>query len=198
VKIFLIRHGETEASVLKWLCGRTDVPLTDGGIRQIQGIAAFLSGRKPAVIYTSPLLRARQSAEILRSRFGVTIVEDRDLREVDFGDWEGLTMDQIRLRAPAELDHLRRSPDTFVFPNGESVADLVLRVRGFMGRVIEAQERDGTCCVVSHGGPLRAALLDALEIPLRNYWRLAIAHGSVSCLSHDGGGVVLSLLGCMP
>ena len=118
--------------------------------------------------------------------------------EVDFGDWEGLTMDQIRLRAPAELDHLRRSPDTFVFPNGESVADLVLRVRGFMARVIEAQEQDGTCCVVSHGGPLRAALLDALEIPLRNYWRLAIAHGSVSCLSHDGGGFALSLLGCMP
>ena len=89
--LLLVRHGETDWNADGRLQGHTDRPLTDFGRRQARDLAAALAGEDLTAIYSSDLTRARETAEIVAERLGLPVVLDRDLREKDWGNWEGLT-----------------------------------------------------------------------------------------------------------
>ena len=136
--LLLVRHGETDWNAEGRLQGHTDRPLNDYGRRQAQALAEELAGEHVDAIYASDLSRARETAEIVAARLGLPVVLDPDLREKDWGTWEGLTSEE---RLTVELA-------------GESTEAHRARVMRAVERIVEAHA-GGRVVVVTHGGSLR-------------------------------------------
>ncbi len=134
--------------------GRLDLALVPGWEQQLGGLTDALARVRPQVVWTSPSHRCAVVAEALGCRLGVPVLRDGRLRELDFGDWEGVLWDKVPRR---DLDRWAEDPVGFAPPSGESGAALIARVI----EVASLLRRQGRPCVVlSHGGPLR--LLPAL------------------------------------
>src|SRR5512133_1433936 len=99
-ELLLVRHGETNWNRERRFQGHADPPLNDAGREQARELAETLAGEGIDAIYTSDLQRARETAEILAARFGSEVVALRELREIDVGDWQGLTWPEIEERHP--------------------------------------------------------------------------------------------------
>ncbi|MBF8189133.1 bifunctional RNase H/acid phosphatase [Nonomuraea sp. K274] len=190
--LLLLRHGETELSVERRFSGRGDAELSANGLAQAAAAAERLS-REPYrldVIVTSPLKRARQTAEAVAQRTGLHVEVDEDLREADFGAWEGHTFTEVQRRWPAELAAWLADPATAP-PGGESFATTAVRVQAAGERLVERYEGK-TVLAVSHVTPIKMLLRLALMAPLEALYRM---HLDVACLSlieyyADGPAVV--------
>ncbi|TDD15201.1 bifunctional RNase H/acid phosphatase [Nonomuraea diastatica] len=192
--LLLLRHGETEMSLERRFSGRGDAELTPNGLAQASAAADRLS-REPYrldVIVTSPLKRARQTAEVVAQRTGLDVEVDEDLREADFGAWEGHTFTEVQRRWPAELAAWLADP-AVAPPGGESFATAVHRVQAAGERLVERYEGK-TVLAVSHVTPIKMLLRLALMAPLESLYRM---HLDLACLSlidyyADGPAVVKS------
>lgn len=161
--LYYIRHGETDWNVEGRLQGWHDPDLNAVGRRQAAVCADILrdlikrDGRAPADYgyVASPLQRARQTAEIMRSALGLDPSDyrvDPRLREIGFGEWEGLTFRDVRARAPQALAERERNKWSFVPPGGESYAQVAVRMREWYDAL------DGNTVVIAHGGTARALI----------------------------------------
>jgi broad specificity phosphatase PhoE len=156
--ILLARHGETEDNrpPLRFQ-GRRDSPLNAAGRRQAAELAERLRARgNVAALYTSDLMRARQTAEAVGRAVGLEPVVDARFSEGDRGRWEGRLMEDVEREEPERYAAWRRAGAGFRFPGGESLADVQSRVLAALADV----ERRGAepAVVVCHGGPIRAVL----------------------------------------
>jgi broad specificity phosphatase PhoE len=147
--LLLVRHGETDWNAVGRLQGHTDRPLSDFGRRQAEQLAAELEGEELEAIYSSDLARARETAEVVGERLGLPVVLDPDLREKDWGSWEGLTA--------VERDRVE-----FV---GESTQAHEERILGALRRIAE-RHPDGRVLVLTHGGSMRRVQTAALGMAL--------------------------------
>ena len=150
-RILLVRHGETDWNRDRRVQGHTDIPLNDEGRRQARALAAELDGEIVDTTYSSDLLRARETAEILCVERGTQLVTLAALREKHFGTWEGLTDTEVLERFP---DARERS---IGWGDAESTEEMSTRVLEAVRRI--AADHDGQrVLVVTHGGPMRAIL----------------------------------------
>ncbi|MEV0967916.1 bifunctional RNase H/acid phosphatase [Microtetraspora glauca] len=191
----LLRHGETPLSVEKRFSGLGDPSLTPKGRVQAEAAALRLSREPYAidVIVSSPLTRARQTAEAVAARTGVPVRIEQDLREADFGAWEGHTFAEIQRSWPAELAAWIGDPSVAP-PGGESFAAAGQRVERARDRII-AEHEGRTVLVVSHVTPIKLLVRFALMAPPEALYRM---HLDVACLSvidyyADGPAVVRAL-----
>jgi probable phosphoglycerate mutase len=159
----LLRHGQTPMSVEKRYAGTSDVPLTDVGAGQADAAAKRLASADLDVIVTSPLLRARQTADAVASAVGASVVVDEGFRETDFGDWEGLTFAEVRERWPDEMAAWLADPSVAP-PAGESFVTVRERVRAALDRVL-ARYPSRRVLIVSHVTPIKTLIALALEAP---------------------------------
>ena len=157
-------------SVQKRYAGRSDVPLTDVGIRQAVDAAKRLASAGISVIVSSPLQRAVQTAEEVAAVTGVPVVTDDGFRETDFGAWEGLTFAEVAERWPAELTTWLADP-AVAPPAGESFAEVSERVTAAMHRVLAGREGQ-TVLVVSHVTPIKTLVAAALLAPPPALYRM--------------------------
>ncbi len=148
--LLLVRHGETDWNAEGRLQGQTDRPLSDYGRRQAHQLAEELDGEELEAIYSSDLARARETAEIVGRKLGLPTVLDPDLREKDWGTWEGLTA--------AERDRVE-----FVGESTEAHGDRILDV---LRRISERHPGDGRVLVVTHGGSMRRVQTAAMGMAL--------------------------------
>ncbi len=147
--LLLVRHGETDWNAEGRLQGHTDRPLSEYGRRQARRLAEELVDEPLDAIYASDLARARETAEIVGERLTLPVMLDGDLREKDWGTWEGLT--------PAERDRVEFS--------GESTEAHQERILRALGRI--AQRHPGACVlVVTHGGSMRRVQTAALGMAM--------------------------------
>jgi len=175
----LVRHGE-HVLAGRVLAGRTPgVGLSEKGRSEIASVAARLAGERIAALYSSPLQRTRETAEILSAQLDLPVGYREDVIELDFGEWTGMTFDQVRADRRWEFWQSCRSISAV--PGGESM-------RQAQDRVVDAlfdlrqTHRDGTVVIVSHGDIIRAALLFALGMPLDLYSRIEVGLASVSTI----------------
>ncbi len=150
-EIVLIRHGTTDSNNRGLLHGRTDTPLASKGIEQASLVANRLARLEDVhAVYSSPLVRARTTAELIASQTGLTPMIDPDLREFDFGDLEGVTFEDLQVRFPSVYSSLF-DPDGFdhPFPNGESRRSIYERVSQSLDRITSANG-SGRVIVVAH------------------------------------------------
>ncbi|MEV5557329.1 bifunctional RNase H/acid phosphatase [Nonomuraea wenchangensis] len=192
--LLLLRHGETELSLERRFSGLGDPELTPNGLSQAEAAAVRLSREpyRPDVIVSSPLKRARQTAAAIAARTGLDVEVDDELREADFGEWEGHTFTEVQRRWPAELAAWLADPEAAP-PGGESFAVAARRVQAAGERLVERYEGK-TVLAVSHVTPIKMLLRLALMAPLESLYRM---HLDLACLSlieyyADGPAVVKS------
>ena len=159
--IVLVRHGETDWNRERRFQGHADVPLNEDGRTQVAALAEELAGERFAALYTSPLRRAAESAEILAA-LGPVVQPSDALMEVDVGSWSGLTIREVEERFP---DGFKRWIDWKVegWDDGEQYEDFSRRVVGGLLE-IAARHPGELVLAVTHGGPIRTALAAAVGL----------------------------------
>lgn len=116
-----------------------------------------------------------------------------DLREIDFGDREGLTFNEIKSKHKEDYKKWMNSPNEFIPINGESVRELTLRLKNVIELILNTN--DETIFLITHGGPIRATLINSLKISLSLYWNIKIPHGSATCLEYKDSKIYLQYMG---
>ncbi len=189
----LLRHGQTPLSVEKRFSGSTDPELTDVGRAQAAAAATRLAGSGAVAVVASPLVRTRQTAALVAEALGVEVALEPDLRETDFGDWEGYTFAEVKQRWPRELDAWLADP-AVPPPFGESFVQTAVRVRQARDRVL-ATYGGQTVVLVSHVTPIKTLLRMALDAPPSALHRMHLDLASLSRVQWfaDGPAVVRSL-----
>ncbi len=179
--ILLIRHGETEFVQKGRLPGRLpNVHLNEKGHAQAQALAERLSQAPIKAIYSSPLERARQTAEPIAQALGLEVILRPGLIETDCGEWQGKTIKS--LRRLKLWRSLHNSPLLFRFPGGESIAESQRRICSEIETLYTQHEAQDLIVCVSHADPIRLAVTFYLGMPLEHYQRLTIAPASITAL----------------
>ncbi len=153
--IYLARHGQTAYNHEGRFQGQQAVPLDDTGRAQAAELAERAAAYGFRALWCSPLLRARETADVVGARIGLDPIEDARLMETDAGDWTNHSFAEVRARAPEQFDAFAAGDRSFAFPGGESFAQQEERV----GAALEDVERGALpALVVCHGMVIRAAM----------------------------------------
>jgi probable phosphoglycerate mutase len=190
-KIILVRHGETADNRNGIFQGQAGASLNDEGRAQAGRLAARLSGARVAAVYTSDLLRARQTAEAIAASTGHTPLDDADLREIFLGAWQGLTHAEIAERFPDEWTAWKAGTGDLRRGGGETYGELATRLERGMTRIATAHA-GATTVVVSHGAALKTFAGHVLgmgagsSLWLRSFQ--VMGNTGVSVVEHHEGG----------
>jgi broad specificity phosphatase PhoE len=174
-KVILTRHGHVEGISPERFRGRTDLPLTELGQAQAKAVATRIARAwKPSMIYTSPMSRCIATGDVIAKACQVASQTLEDLNDLDYGQWQWRTDQEVRVSWPELLSGWRATPHLVRFPDGDSLQDLVVRTANAL-RFVMSRHRGAmeTVVLVGHDSVNRALLLQLLEQPLSAYWRIA-------------------------
>ena len=175
--IWLARHGETTSNRERRFQGQLDVPLNETGRAQARELAASLRDEPVAALYSSPLSRARETAEIVGAALGLEPRLDDRLKEVDVGDWQERLKDDIAREDPEGWAAFGAAGEDFRFPGGESLLEQQERV---IAALVDITQRgDLPALVVCHRGVIRAALAHTHIRGLDTYHESTVTNGEL-------------------
>ncbi|MDN5383020.1 MULTISPECIES: bifunctional RNase H/acid phosphatase [Streptomyces] len=186
----LLRHGETPLTPQKRFSGSggTDPSLSGIGREQAERVAAALARRGTIqAVVTSPLARARETAEIVAARLGLDVAVEEGLRETDFGAWEGLTFGEVRERYPDDLNAWLASAEAAPTGGGESFAATARRIAAVRDKLIAAHA-GRTVLLVTHVTPIKTLVQLALGAPPQSLFRMELAAASLSAVAYYADG----------
>jgi len=191
MKIILIRHGQTTWNEKNIFRGRADIALDEKGIQQARAIAQRLSTFNINIIYSSPLKRALETAQIIGTRLNINTEIDNNLIDFNFGKWQGLTLEEIQKQFPELYEGWLRNPHTVKIPDGE---DLNL-VRKRVSKVLNKFLGDGesNIAIVSHRVILKVLICAALSLDNSYFWQIIQDVGAISILDNKDRQFSLSL-----
>jgi len=152
-KVLLIRHGETDFNRERRLQGVMEIPLNERGREQAAAVARYLKGRSIDALYTSPILRAQETAEIIGERIGLPPRGDKRLREIEFGIFEGRSFAEVERRFPAAHRNWSTGYLAYKAPQGESRQDVQRRMRAAWDD-LTAHLDHRTIAIVTHGSAI--------------------------------------------
>ncbi len=178
--IIFVRHGQTDFPIDRIYCDdKEDPPLNDSGLAQARSAAELLAQAPVAAVYASPLQRTRTTAEEIASRHRLEIAFEPELVERRFGVWDGLYFHEVEQGYPEQFTAWKRDQAGFAPEGGETAYDLLERVRPVVAGIVE-RHRGETVVVVSHVGPIRVLLADAVGMPVSGFRSLRIDPASLS------------------
>ncbi len=193
-RIYLIRHGEIAGSEIFRYNGQTDVPLTPKGLDQYHLLAERLKEVQVSACYTSDLTRCVQGAEILTAGRSIPFHAKKELRELSFGDWEGMAFTELAERFPEAWKNRLKGFVEFRAPGGENLLDLRDRVVPEIQEII-ARHIGEEVFVIGHGGVNRIILLDAVGAPPSSMFRIEQEYGCLNIIDYyEDGNPVIKLL----
>ncbi|MCR4393292.1 MAG: alpha-ribazole phosphatase [Dehalococcoidales bacterium] len=192
-RLFLVRHGETDSNSAFRYWGKTDVGLGSEGIRQAEQIRDRLADQRIDCIYTSDLRRTRLTAEIIARPHQIDIINCPELREIDFGEVEGLDFKEVQAKFPEVARKWIQHDPELVYPGGESLLQLDERIARFRSR-LSAHAPQETVLIVAHSGVLRTLICQLLGMDLKYRWNLRIDLASLSIVETYPNFAILSLL----
>ncbi|HQL47872.1 MAG: Phosphoserine phosphatase 1 [Acidobacteria bacterium ADurb.Bin340] len=183
MRIVLVRHGETAWNVEGRHQGRgCDIGLSEAGRSQAGALAERLAGQTWTRTASSPLKRARETAERLLEGADTRLILDPDLEEISHGAWEGLLASEVRDRWPDLQRAWRERPDETRLPGGETLAEVQARAWRALERLTEGLGATETLLVVTHDGVNRVLLCRVLGLPLARVWAFRQAPTGFSLL----------------
>lgn len=176
MEVWLIRHGETAWNAERRWQGHRDIPLNHEGVRQAERLAARLQGEAFDAVYASDLCRASDTARIALPN--THILTTPEIREADFGSWEGLRWDEVEAQSPDVLSQWLADPFGFHAPGGESFHTLMTRCNDWLTTL----PRLDRIAVFTHGGPVRAMLHHVFGLPGERTFAFTIGNTSITRL----------------
>lgn len=193
MRIFLIRHGETEWNRQNRLQGNSDTHLSPEGFHQAITLAEHAPFQDIDAIYSSDLTRAVSTAGILAERFNLTVKQMPELREVNYGDWEGRFISDLVKESPKAFGKFFTAPERCHPPNGETFLEAQARLMIGIREII-ANHDNQNIIVVSHGAAIRLILGAALDMPLHKMWAIGQFNMAVNILRVDDGEFTVELV----
>jgi len=183
LRLFVVRHGATEWSGGRRFAGGRDIPLSENGRRQCEAVARALAESQAAAVWASPLERARVSAEILAKPHRLEVRLDEAFREMGFGQWEGLTREEVAARFPRDWQVWSASPTRLSAPGAEKLTAVAERVAAGLDAM--RNEHDGqTVILVTHAIVVRLLVLAALGLGPDRLWTVEATPGGISELEY--------------
>jgi len=177
MRLYIIRHGETDWNKQKRIQGQSNIPLNDYGreLAHLTGAGMAKDGIRFDLVFTSPLDRAKETAQIIASHTNANnpcpIVDDPRIQEISFGIYEGINKNDIKEELAQELDKFFTATETYTPNGGETLTALYERVESFVKEIISRKDLD-MALISTHGGSLHA-ILNCLEgkKPIKHFWR---------------------------
>jgi len=192
-KIFLIRHGQTDSNITGFYMGQADEDLNETGYQQAQLISSRLHGENINTIYSSPLLRAYNTATAIGAPHEIKPTILPELTEINVGDWQEMHEDEISHKWP-DLWHIwRTQPWVVRFPNGESFNDVTERVMPVFQK-IAAENINDHFMIVAHEVVFKLIIANILHVSSEIYQSFEISNASVSILDYGNNGLRLNVL----
>ncbi|MEI7643854.1 MAG: histidine phosphatase family protein [Chloroflexales bacterium] len=188
MRLILVRHGETPWNVTLQYQGQANVPLNERGRAQARLTAERLARLGAVALYTSDTARAAETAAAIAAAISIAPRPMPELREIDVGQWEGLTPEQLYRRFPDHMAEYERDPARTVRLGGESYAQLQVRALVAMRRIYEAHQPGDVIVAVSHGGTIRALLCHVIGLELANFGKMWLDNGSLTELRYGSHG----------
>ena len=177
-KLILVRHCRTLWNESGRYQGISDIELSPAGLQEAEMLRGCLGEQAFDAAYCSDLKRAVQTAQAIVGDRDMELVRCKELRELDFGDYEGLTFAEIEQRNPGSQWWSARDGNA-TLPGGESILQLTDRVGGFLNDLRNSGQ-DGIVLIVTHGGVIRALICHLLGLGLEHWWKMVIDSGSVT------------------
>jgi alpha-ribazole phosphatase/probable phosphoglycerate mutase len=193
LRLILLRHGQPSLAAQGICYGKLDVDLSDKGEEQIRGKLPFLQMARPDLLYTSPRTRTVETARIVGEALGISPRTVAELAEIDFGEFEGRSWDEIRNLYPQEFKLWMEDPAAVTFPGGESFAALKQRVLSFTATLQQNHLRQ-TVVIVAHGGVNRVILAHAFGMSDSMAFRIDQPYAAASVIDYFGERPLVRLI----
>ncbi len=196
IKIMLVRHGVTAWNGTGKIQGHSNTELAPDGIHQARLLSVYCPFHEVDAIYSSDLLRAEATAKILANKFRLKVQTMPELRETNFGDWEGKVLREIAESDPQNFEKFFKQPDRLKIANAETFLDTQRRAMIALKKIIAAhqEQENPQVIVVAHGAINRVILCSVLEIPIRRMWSISQFNTGVNILREDDGHFTVELV----
>jgi alpha-ribazole phosphatase len=177
--LVLVRHAQTDWNREGRYQGWRDTPLSEAGRVQAEAAGRLLASQPLAAVWSSPLQRARETAAAIAAPQRLEVKEDEAFKEMRFGDWEGLTRDEVNARFPAEYRAWGETPHLATPPGAETLTEVRQRVLHGLEDLRAAHDGQ-TVCLVAHGISIRMLILEALGLGTDRLWSLQVSSTGIS------------------
>ena len=193
VKLILVRHALTVDNQKSRLSGHIDSSISEEGKEQIDKITNYLKDFDIDKIYTTTSSRTKDTVKKLSELKSIEIIEKESLKEISFGDFEGLTFDEIKDKYPKEFQDMIEKGYEYKYPNGESLIDSYNRVCIELDNIISNND-DRTILICSPGGTIRNIITYLISNSYKYHWNFKIDNGSVTILEVQDGFTVITAM----
>jgi len=189
-EIILVRHGETEWNVSQTYRGRADVALDEVGTKQAELLGSYLSDWKLEAIYSSPLRRARDTANAIARHQNARVQVASGLIDFDYGSWQGLSEAEVRKLYPDLHQEWRTNPQRVTMPGGESLGDVAERARGVIKEAVSRYQ--GSVALVSHRVVNKVLICSLLGLDNSRFWDIRQDVGGITVFDYSDGRFILT------
>lgn len=193
VKLILVRHVLTVDNQKSRLSGHIDSSISEEGKEQIDKITNYLKDFDIDKIYTTTSSRTKDTVKKISELKSIEIIEKESLKEISFGDFEGLTFDEIKDKYPKEFQDMIEKGYEYKYPNGESLIDSYNRVCIELDNIISNND-NRTILICSHGGTIRNIITYLISNSYKYHWNFKIDNGSVTILEIQDGFTVITAM----
>lgn len=194
MRLYLIRHVRTADNEKGRYCGHIETPISEEGHRQIEFLSKIDELRRISKVFVSPMQRTVQTAEA----FCDAPILMEELKEIHFGEMEGLNFEQVRAAFPQEYQKMLRQGDDYQYPKGESLPQFCDRIHSGLRQILKQAQEEEEVAIVAHAGSIRVILSLLFEQEYRLYWRFRIDNASITIVEIRDHFAVLELLNASP
>lgn len=192
-KLILVRHALTNDNQNSRLSGHIDSTVSEKGKKQIKKLTNYLSNVHIDKIYTTTSKRTKDTVYELSNLKSINIIEKENLKEINFGDFEGMTFDEIKSKCPKEFQKMINEGYDYKYPNGESLIMTYGRVAKEIDEII-LDNKDKTVLICSHGGTIRNIITHLISDSYEYHWNFKIDNASISILEIENGFAVINTM----
>lgn len=192
-KLILVRHALTTDNQNNRLSGHIDSQVSEIGKKQIEQLTRYLEDIKIDSIYTTTSSRTKDTVKEISKIKDIQIKEKENLKEISFGDFEGITFEDIKKSYPNEFQDMIDKGYEYKYPNGESLIDSYNRVANEISNIL-SEEKDKTVLICSHGGTIRNIITYLISNSYKYHWNFKIDNASVTILEIDNGFTVINTM----
>lgn len=192
-RIILVRHGQTEWNRQERFRGWVDIDLDATGLRQAEAAAERVARWEVAAIYSSPLRRAMDTAQIIANRLSLPVVPLEGINDMNFGIWQGLSIGEVKENYPELFDLWRYSPQRLEIPQGESLEDVRKRVVATIDD-LTARHEGSTVAMVTHRVVCKVLLCHLLGLDNSHFWQIAQDTTAINLFEITEGKATVTLL----
>lgn len=188
-EIILARHGETEWNVKDIFRGLADIALSNNGLKQAEKLARYLSSQKIEAVYSSPLQRARQTAELIARHHRLDVLVTPGLIDVNYGEWQGLLATQVQEKYPELYTLWSNQPQRVRIPGGDRLSQVRRRSRAVVAEVIN--KYSGTVVLVSHRAVNQVLICALLGLSTSHFWNVKLDVAGTTTFTYENDRFVL-------